>query len=481
MKIGVNNLCPCGSNIKFKKCCLKKGINYNERMSHDDFVRHLTIRGKNLYFINRVAEALQFDRLPPPESSFSDFIKHLKKAITPNAVRDIHLAIPEIWPDANDLNRCLGQEELSSSGLYLGNYLLDVTLNVFNRHALYNHSIIMIDPFQDPRIIKPEFNPVHNPEELITTTFRNVLLLFQLSPLIDAGIVKLIRDPGDFDYQLQKQMWTTTRNKLEKYPELHKFLEMQEMPPEIEDFFKDQFVLSHSEDYWVNEMKDLDVPEKFIRHYFRVKREQSTNFIELETRSQLVVQSCGTNYEMGKYICNKLGSHIITDFGFRWKEIEHDREVNGIEIDAWSTFSKAFQETKIKHLNGLMLTDLLRLRNDGYLEDMRAFLRRVWTASSSGNSFSKNDVENLTAELIGHISNAESEWHKIDSNLLKWFGGESIFGTMLGVVSGTATWVPAAAIAGAGAVCLGQAMLERKSFLKRYPAGFFIETIRKKT
>ena len=183
---------------------------------------------------------------------------------------------------------------------------------------------------------------------------------------------------------------------------------------------------------------------------------------------------------MGKYICEKTDSHIITDLSYRWKEIAYDRKEKGLEVNAWTSFAKAIQESQLKYLNGLSFNDLLKLRKDGYLEDMRAFLRRVWTSCSTGEPFDENNVENLSAELIEHINIAESEWNKIDANLVKWFGSESIIGTTIGIAAGTAHWIPAVAIAAAGAVNLVQSKMERNKFISRYPAAYFISSIRRK-
>jgi predicted ester cyclase len=63
-KIGPNNLCPCGSGIKFKKCCQDKRIAWKAIFAagpHEQ-VRHLSIRGKNLRFMEAVLGALQMDR-----------------------------------------------------------------------------------------------------------------------------------------------------------------------------------------------------------------------------------------------------------------------------------------------------------------------------------------------------------------------------------------------------------------------------------
>jgi hypothetical protein len=70
---------------------------------------------------------------------------------------------------------------------------------------------------------------------------------------------------------------------------------------------------------------------------------------------------------------------------------------------------------------------------------------------------------------------------KIDRNLIKWFGSESVLGIELGVSSGAAAWAPAVAVASAGAINLLLSFKERSSFMTNYPAAFFIDSIRTKT
>ena len=478
-KIGRNQLCPCGSGKKFKHCHANTGIDF-DNMSNEEWIRQLSVRGKNILFINRIGEALHLDSVDSQPKSILDFVKLIKSAMTPKAVRDIHLSITEIWPDGEDLERCMLEEENSHSALFIGSYLFDVTTQLLNKHALYDKSIILLDPIHDPRTVAPEYNPVDKPEEHITTTFHYVLLWLQLLPWIEKGIVKIIREPGDFDYQLKKSTWEISRNRSENSEVLKTAMANQEIPKDLEDYFNEQFSLSHPDEFWTDKISNDEISEDDIRSFLKEKRENSLYYVDVGRQSQLLAWSSGTNYEMGKYICGITKSHIITDLSYRWKEMEYDRNINGVHIDEWSPFSKAIQGTELKHLNGLTFQDLLKLREDGYLDDMRAFLRRVWSSCSSGESFDENNIENLSAELTEHINIADAEWRSIDSNLVKWFGSESIMGTAIGVSVATAGWIPAVAVAAAGAVNLGSSAIARHRFMSRYPAAFFIESIRNK-
>ena len=479
MKTGRNQLCPCGSGIKYKKCHEKTGIDF-DKLSHEDWIKQLSVRGKNILFINRIGEALQLDSVDAQPKTILDFIKLIKKAMTPEAVRNIHLSITEIWPDGEDLERCMLEEKNNHSALFIGSYLFDVTTALLNKHALYDKCIILLDPIHDHRTMAPEYNPINKPEEHITTTFHYVILWLQLLPWIEKGIVKIIRDPGDFDYQLKKSTYEISRNRSDNSEILKSAMANQEIPKELDDYFNEQFSLSHPDEFWVDKISNNEISDSDVRKFLKEKRQNSLYYVDVGQQTQLLAWTSGTNYEMGKYICGITNSHIITDLSYRWKEMEYDRNTNGVHIDEWSPFSKAIQGSELKQLNGLTFQDLLKLRDDGYLEDMRAFLRRVWSSCSSGESFDNNNIENLSAELTEHINIADAEWRTIDSNLVKWFGSESIMGTAIGVSVATAGWIPAVALAAAGAVNLGSSTMARHRFMSRYPAAFFIQSIRKK-
>ena len=478
-KVGRNQECPCGSGNKYKNCHENSGINF-DNLNIDEWVRLLTVRGKNMYFVQRILEALQLDSTNFKKSDFFDFILLIKKSLTLDAVRKIYISITEIWPDNDDLNRCLEEEKDQQSGLYLGSYLFDLTTRTLNRHSMYDNSIILIDPLMDPRNVAPEYNPINFPEKHLSNTFHYILLWLQILPWIDQGIIKIIRDPCDFDYRLRKRVYQISEERYKKSPELKFDYDISNMPIEIENFFKEQYTLSHPDEFYLDKLSSSGLSADQIKTYLKTQRDRSLYYVENNYNSQLTQFSSGVNYEMGKILCSKTNSHIITDLDYRWKEMEYDRKENGVRINEWSALSKAVQESNIKYFNGLSFDDLLKLRNDGYLEDMRSFFRRLWNTCSTGNPLDKANVDNLSAELVYHIRKAETEWAKIDKNLVKWFGSESILGVIIGVVAGSASWLPAVAVATAGTIQIALSKSERNQFMSRFPAAFFIKNIRKK-
>ncbi len=198
-KLGRNNPCPCGSGLKYKKCCLGH-IPWDELYASKKVnpIPYLSTRGKNLLFIEAIGDALQLNSTSPP----TDW-PQVKKACTPQAIKKIYEAIPQIWIDRNDLLGIYERESKQVSGLYVGTYEPELLCKGITRHCLYSDKILLVDPFLDPRFTRPEFNPVEHPSKYRASTIRCLYFWFTLTPWIEAGLVNFIRTPGDFDIRLR--------------------------------------------------------------------------------------------------------------------------------------------------------------------------------------------------------------------------------------------------------------------------------------
>lgn len=438
----------------------------------------LSLKGKNVLFLERLAGILKLNNLEEP-NSWPDF----KAAFDEKTVREIYELIPQIWPTQNDLIRLLDQERKSTSGLYVGNYEPELLFRGITRHSLYADSILLIDPFKDPRNFRPEFNPVENPDQHRTNAIRAASLWLVLAPWIEAGIVKIIRSPGDFDLTLERECWTIEKKKFADNPDLKAALEKTtDRHMELATQFREYMLLSHPDEEvvaWYHAdhpnatPSDIDSLVKILRS----KRREHPYYSEWHNMgSQLHIFSSGTNYEMAKITASLTGSCLITDLDSRWKELEWDRGHFGVEANPWVPFAKAFHQLQFKFLNDVPLTSALKLRKEQRLESMRRFLHKTWKASTSDDPLSEANIYNLTAELEHELQEAESEWKSIDRELAKWFGVEvatSLLALPQAIATGTAHWVGAAVVT-AGITNLISTWHRRSSFIKRYPAGFFL-------
>lgn len=483
MKFGRNKPCPCGRIAKYKKCCYPN-IDWDKVVDGEPqrIPSLLTIRGKNIGFVNAVADALQLDHVAP--TSWSE----LKRAVTPTAVRKIHSALQYYWPNQADLSRVLAQDQHQERALYVGSYEPASVLQGLTRHILYSDKILLFDPFVYPGFLKPEFDPIENPQKHIVNTLKWVGFWLKLAPWIDAGLVEIVRNPDDYDPALLKESaeWQIAfhgQHRAEIETATQSTIKDDWSGP-AGDEFRLFNVLIQSDDALVQdylaqnpEASPLDIDR--LLAYIRQQRADHAYYSEgvVEGRlPQFVTMTTGANYYTSKAVAAVAGAHLITDMRVRWKEIELDRSANGAELGAWTPFAKAFQGLTFSFLDQVPLDAALNLRREERLDGMRSFLRSVWRTTKEDNELADHNIVALADELGHRIAEADEEWKKIDRELLKWLSLES--GTALAatatVGAGAGVWLAGGwAVAGLGQ--LASAWMQRSGFRRRYPASFFLE------
>jgi SEC-C motif len=478
-KIGRNAQCPCGSGKKYKECCLQK-VDWESLSNAPRTVqaRYLSARGKNCLFMAVLGAALQLDKIEQP-ANYVDF----KRAFTPEAVRDIYAAIPEIWPNGEDYRRCMFAERDSVSALYSGTYTPEAILRAITRHSLYSERIFLVGPFAYAPLFREEFNPVMHPEQHRANAVRNTYLWWSLAPWIEAGIVCFVRTPGDFDSSIEREVIEIEREKMADNARLRAAIaeqtqkEMQTIGAFDRDF-GEYFWLRHSNEKLLEMMKDypgenpFSTDKEFLAYVERRRDEHPYYVASLPAQSnEFLLTTSGSSYEMAKRICALGDFHIITDYQSRWLELELDFEFVSGNLRNWSPFSKSFQSANVKVLDKVPLASALRLREERRLEALRLFLRKVWRSSREPEAFAEENAINLAAELEEKIGEAEGEYKKIDQELITWFGaaGAALF------TSGVVGFVPAAsASVVTAAAALVRSSWQRRSFNAQFPAGFFL-------
>lgn len=472
---GRNIQCPCGSGLKYKKCCLNK-VDWDRLIKgpSDDFVRQLTLRGKNLAFASSMLGALQHDGLKPG-SKFSEF----KRAFTPQAVKSIYQSVYELWPSIEDYERCHIPDQGTTTALYTGSYEPDAVFKALTRHSLYSERIYLVDPFLNPRRLNDEFNPMLHPEEHRGNAVKFAYLWLKVLPWIEAGIVNFIRSPKDYIPQLEADFLDAQRKRFEN-PELKELAEkhaaelMKQMSPRDRGM-GEHYYLSHPDEWHIEQYQTIPgekPPVDELLKHIKWRRENHPYYIARlpGQKSEFIHHTSGANYEEAKHICGITKSHLITDLETRWKEIELDRSLSS-EKENWGSFAKALQNSNLKVLNDVDLDAALKLRQEKRLDSMRNFFHRVWKNCKDADSFSNANADSLTAELDDQIANAQAEWSKIDQELVSWFGATG--GSL--IATGLVGFVPAAVGACAvGTVGLIQAKMKRISFKNQLPSGFFL-------
>lgn len=480
MRIGRNDPCPCGKTAKYKKCC-HGVVDWEHLLSTgnaNQIATNLSVRGKNLAFARRVADILQLDALPH-DSKWLD-IKH---AMTPAAVREIHEAVATFWPSASDLDRILLSQREAHCALYIGNYQPSPLARAVARHSLYSDTILVVDPFHHPLSLREEFNPIANPAPHRANTLVALRNWWLLLPWIDADIVRVIRLPRDFDPALARTAMAAAQARKNASPELRVVLQ-EEIEAQMASFdeYRRHVELSTPDEELERRLREhkpattsREVAE--LLEEVRRLRDEHPFFVEPLAGSnsdEFLSFGAGANYDMAKLVAGRTNAHLVTDQRYRWKEIELDRELSGIDGERWSAFAKAFDGVGLRFVDTADLRLAKRLRAEKRLSDLRLFFRKVWMAVSAEDSFSDAAAVDLAAELRDQVVETEKEWDSLDHDLLKWFGGEGV-AAGAAVVTGHAGLVPAAlGFAAAATFNVAYSTLKRHSFVKHHPAAFFI-------
>ena len=102
-----------------------------------------------------------------------------------------------LWPPDTDWTSIMPRPDGRLRGLYLGDIRPALTLNNLIRFSLYTDQLFVVDLFHNPWIMRPEYNPVENPEQFKMDTVNLVHFLFSVAPWIEAGLLSIIPDPGN--------------------------------------------------------------------------------------------------------------------------------------------------------------------------------------------------------------------------------------------------------------------------------------------
>lgn len=441
----------------------------------------MSVRGRNLQFAAAIADALQLDKT---DVSLPEY----KQAFTAEAIRKIYEAVMQIWPPHTDIQRVLERSRTEVSGLYVGDYDLAYLHRAVVRHSIYANKILLVEPFQHPNLLRPEYNPLDNPNQYRAQTLKDVNFYFAMLPWVQAGIVEFVRTPADFDRKLHFDALTRA-HVLSKDPLIQAAL--KESAADLHDRHADrqtkQMAILTAPDSYLrrvfNKVRKKDEKliseEGFISYVHRL-REQDPNFLEPlaggSDNSQLHIVFAGGMIETASMTAQMTGSYLFTDLKARWAQIERDRGTNA-ETEVWSPFAKAIQNTKLQYLNNLGSEHALRLRTEGRLENLRSLMTTMWAKARGDEPFSERAAIDLANELTAAVGEAEAEWEQVKGDLVKRASQgavASIAALAPAIATGAALWHAAATAVGAIGVGLWS-KYRRRQYDAKFPAAFFMD------
>lgn len=339
-KLRRNDFCGCGSGRKYKHCC--KDLSKELRSSWTEW----SIRERNLAFCRAIKEILGIN----VGKSWVD----VRREITDDQIARIYGCYAALWPRETDIYSLLPKADGRFRALYTG--VLDVRvigLNVLPLASLFDEFMIE-SPIVNADNVRPEFSPIEHPNKYRYQVLKDILLMLELEPYIDYGLINLIPDPSSFDLNLMKAMLDMATSRKKNFESQRDIDSCKKLA--IEDYLNS------------THMKPRNVKIRSLVNDFGTPQEVAVELIDaLDTNAEAYplsmlqpiqpgtggqfMQFCmAPNYEMSLFSAQVTGSVIVTDSEFRWVELQSAQHRQaGLVSYPWNDFYGQAKRVPLDH------------------------------------------------------------------------------------------------------------------------------------
>jgi hypothetical protein len=274
-----------------------------------------------------------------------------------------------------------------------------------------------------------EYSPVESPSQHKNDTIKNVLLMMQIMPLIEADIVEMIPDPCDFDPFFRKRIYKMAEARLKGRGPSKEDVE-QGIKLMRNDFRR--FLLSLPPENLNHQIKEAlpDVSEEQLEKTveFAQKLRLADPLAALQPAKpgknggQLQIARLGGNLEMALYLAQVTGSYVYTDVKHRWRELESSalKRPGEIDLDPWAPVVQALNSLHFTVHLGLDPRFLCQVKEKGTLSEFTNLYRRI--CMSVRNIKDPEAASAEAKELAGCIKDIDmkSIWDTIEKDSKKF-------------------------------------------------------------
>ena len=345
---------------------------------HKDPVREYSIKRRNQILFNAIMEIFGFSK----GKDWDDF----RKEIDDDKIKELYRVIGGLWNPDTEIMDLMSKPSCKISAFYSGTIDPRIIPVTVVGYSLYVDKIIMISPFPNPRVMSKEYSPYESPSLYKHDTIKNVLLMWQIMPLIDADIVEMIPDPGDFDLSFKKRIFKMAEARMAgRSPSKESFERSVAL---MRDDFK-RFMFSLPPESIKRQIKKAlpDLSEEDVERALEyIKKEQQADpFAPLqqvdpgEKAAQLQIMRIGGSLEMALYLAQATGSFIYTDVHHRWLEIQSSvlQRPGDEDLDPWAPLSQALDNI---HFTMYLDPDprlWFQIKEKGTFEEFISLYRRI--------------------------------------------------------------------------------------------------------
>ncbi|MET4603676.1 hypothetical protein ABIB90_003161 [Bradyrhizobium sp. JR4.1] len=307
--------CGCGRGMLFKECCQSKPEALRPAWNEK------SIRERNLMLQNAIVNVLEL-------RSGKDWVQ-IRRELTDDKISKIYSLYEGLWPLETDLLALLPKPDGEPRAVYTGSIHPSLITDFALAAPLYFGELILAHPFVHPGIMKKEMSPTGNPKSYRQEFLKTILFFLNVMPLVDLGLINLIPDPCDFDFNLRQQMMSMARARAPRF-------DPKEDPRLLKTIEEDnrRSIMLMPPDAMLRQLRELkpdlgeDDVEAVMRASVRMREDDPLSGLQegsLEggkDGGQMSMFKLAPNFEMTMYLAQATGACIVTDSPFRWREVQ---------------------------------------------------------------------------------------------------------------------------------------------------------------
>lgn len=321
------------------------GRRHTSREDENNPIRQYSISKRNEILNNAIWKIFGFDE----GKSWDDF----RKELGDEKIKELYRVVGMLWnPDTELTNLLPKPQDDKLRAFYHGSLDPRITPLTVIGYSLYVDEVILYSPFLNPGAMNKEYSPYEKPGQYIEDIIKNIRMVMDLMPLIDANIIEMIPDPCEFNPELRMRTFKMAEARMK-----HRSVKEKEMDFAHklmrEDMEKSILNLPH--EILENKLREVlpDASKEEIEKALAYIEKQRIadplapiQPLDVNNGGRLHIFRMSGTHEMALYLSQVTGSFVYTDVKHCWNEynrseLKMPEEEN---VNPWDPLVEALNE-----------------------------------------------------------------------------------------------------------------------------------------
>ncbi|MBF9254775.1 hypothetical protein I2I11_15835 [Pontibacter sp. 172403-2] len=141
----------------------------------------------------------------------------ISQQITKARISATYKFFSKLFPLNNEYAKHLKSESNSFKSIHYNTLNPNKIINEIVRYSLYSDEIIVFHPLQNPSITNQRFSPIKNPQYWLQNFIDSLYFYVVLQKWVRSGIVKLIVNPYDYDFELRTKFDIEAKKRVDSF------------------------------------------------------------------------------------------------------------------------------------------------------------------------------------------------------------------------------------------------------------------------